>query len=142
MSPVHPLKRKSVKPSSSTVRGMLPPAQYKVLDAALQSLRSTGLRFDWKWKNKSVGWVCAGDYDDITFCEIWVSDEPILGVSELDKPFVHLAMNSDKIPKKFRNVLKFPVEETDMTNTYEFSLESTAERDLFSEFVESLLRIV
>src|SRR4029077_7357860 len=89
---IHPLKRKSVKPSSSTVRGMLPVKQFRALDAAMQSLRAAGLRFDWQWRDKDTGWVCAGYVDDLLLCELLPTLDPLVGQLRLKAPQIKVAL--------------------------------------------------
>lgn len=137
-SAIHPLKRKSVKPSSSTVRGMLPSKQFRSLDAAMQSLRAAGLRLDWQWRDKDVGWVCAGLLDDHTLCELHPTKEPLVGQILLSHALQKKALSFASIPASFKAILKSPVEENKTHLIYEFELDSTPERDLFSDFVESL----
>jgi hypothetical protein len=137
----HPLKRKSIKPSSSTVRGMLPGPQFRALDAAMQSLRSAGMRLDWAWKSKDIGWVCLGLINEQSACELRPTQDPLVGWVELNQEQLTLALDSDDIPKKFKNILKAPMEETKSISCYEIPLETTAMRDLFSDFVEALIPI-
>src|SRR4051812_22750616 len=94
----HPLKRKSIKPSSSTVRGMLPGPQFRSLDAAMQSLRSAGMRLDWQWKNKTLGWVCAALIDDRVMCELQPTREPLYGVIELPQEVYRKVLKSPDFP--------------------------------------------
>jgi hypothetical protein len=138
MKDVHPLRRKSIKPSSSTIRGMLPGPQFRALDAAMQSLRSAGLRLDWQWANKDTGWVCLGVLDDNEHCRLVPTADPLLGQVRLTKDQQKAALKSSDIPEKFKKILKVPVEETKTTCLYEFELVETPLRDLFSNFVEVL----
>lgn len=137
-APLHPLKRKSVKPSSSTVRGMLPGKQFRSLDAAMQSLRAAGLRLDWQWRDKEIGWVCAGLLDDQALCELHPTKEPLVGQVRLSRPQQKKALGSTELSAPFKAILKVPVEETKSELIYEFDLDTTPERDLFSNFVEAL----
>ena len=138
MKEVHPLKRKSVKPSSSTVRGMLPTNQCRALDAAMQSVRSSGMRLEWRWKSKSIGWVCAGVYEEGIRCELIPTETPLKGNIILKRYESALAEASDDIPDKYKNILKYPIKETKENFIYEFSLDTTPMRDLFSNILESL----
>lgn len=139
MAEVHPLKRRSIKPSSSTVRGMLPAAQCRMLDAAMQSVRSTGLRLEWVWRGKSDGWVCAGFHDDFEVCLIIATETPPVGRLILSTERVELAKKNRSFPKKFKPVLDYPVDETKVGHLYEFPLEKTPERDLYTEFIEAVI---
>jgi len=139
MTPTHPLKRKSVKPSISTVRGMLPGKQFRALDAAMQSLRTAGLRLDWNWKNKTVGWVCVGLLDEKVFCEIHPVDEPLIGVLLLSTPELDHVKASEAFPQKYKNILDLPIDIEKGQNIYEFPLEDSRHRDLFSVFVEGVV---
>ena len=134
MKEIHPLKRKSIKPSSSTVRGMLPGAQFRALDAAMQSLRTAGLQLDWSWRDKNIGWVCEGRIDDITVCELQPTQEPLLGVIRVQKGILKKLATDKSLPKKLKIILDSPVESTSKESLYEIPLASTAFRDIFSEF--------
>jgi len=138
MSNVHPLKRKSVKPSSSTVRGMLPANQCRSLDAAMQSIRSAGFRVEWQWKDKQVGWVCAGIFEDKVRCEILATEDPLLGHMFLSEIELIQAKANEDIPKNYRAILEFPLEVKNDYSLFEFPLESTPHRDLFTNVLESL----
>jgi hypothetical protein len=138
MSPAHPLKRKSVKPSISTVRGMLPGKQFRSLDAAMQSLRTAGLRLDWRWKNAEIGWVCVGLLDDEVFCELHPVDEPLIGIVTLSKLDVERVAKSPAFPKKYKKILDMAIDVVKGSNVYEFPLEDSRHRDLFTAFVEAL----
>jgi len=139
MKEIHPLKRKSVKPSSSTVRGMLPSKQFRALDSALQGLRATGLRFDWIWKEAEIGWVCAGLYEDRTYCELVPSQSPLVGQIRLSQKDWKNALESEEVPERYKAILKLPIEKDRKEVLFEFELESTAQRDMFSEIVENLM---
>lgn len=136
---IHPLKRKSIKPSSSTVRGMLPGPQFRSLDAAMQNLRSAGLRLEWIWKSKSLGWVCAGMVEQTVLCELRPTLEPFVGVVVLPKEACTHALASEEIPDSYKRVLGAPMKETKNEFVYEFVLETTQFRDLLSNFVEALV---
>jgi len=138
MNETHPLKRKSIKPSSSTVRGMLPSNQCKDLDAAMQSVRSAGLQLEWTWKSKSVGWICSGFYEGELRCELIPTSTPLLGRLVLLKFEMPLAEASESIPEKYKNILRNPIKETKDKFFYEFDLDSTPMRDLFSNVLEAL----
>jgi hypothetical protein len=142
MKEIHPLKRKSIKPSSSTVRGMLPVAQFKSLDAAMQNLRSAGLRLEWQWKSKSTGWVCVGLAGEIILCELRPTEQPLMGYVYLTKEQQKRALNSEAVSDGFKNVIRNPVDEKKDLMIYEFVLETTQFRDLLSHFVEALVPIV
>jgi hypothetical protein len=138
MNVVHPLKRKSVKPSISTVRGMLPGKQFRALDAAMQSLRTAGLRLEWRWKDADFGWICAGMLDEKVVAELLPADEPLVGTVVLKPALVEQAKVSTSLPKKFRKILDFPVETKKTQVVYEFVLEDSKNRDFYSEFVEAI----
>jgi hypothetical protein len=138
MNAVHPLKRKSVKPSISTVRGMLPGKQFRALDAAMQSLRTAGLRLEWRWKDAEFGWICAGCLDEKVVAELLPADEPLIGTVLLKPAHVEEAKTASSFPKKFRKILDFPIETKKTQVTYEFVLEDSKNRDFFSEFVEAI----
>ncbi|MBP7845607.1 MAG: hypothetical protein KA116_12450 [Proteobacteria bacterium] len=138
MSERHPLKRKSVKPSSSTVRGMLPAAQFQCLDAAMQSLRAVGLRFDWVWGGASLGWICAGLIDDKVSCEILAGETPLLGRIVIKDEDLVILKASSEFPEKFKKFLDFPVEQKKGKSFYELEIDTTAKRDVFSEVVRSI----
>ena len=138
MKDIHPLKRKSIKPSSSTVRGMLPGPQFRALDAAMQSLRSAGMRLEWQWKNKDIGWVCVGLQGDVAACELRPTEQPLIGVVELTRDQLKKALTLPEIPTKFKSILKVPMSETKSLLIYELPLETTQQRDMMSDFVESL----
>lgn len=138
MSVVHPLKRKSVKPSISTVRGMLPGKQFRALDAAMQSLRTAGLRLEWSWKDADWGWVCAGYLDEMILAELIPTEEPLIGNVLLTPAQVARAKEAKSVPKKFKKLLEFPVETSKDEVLYEFVLEDSKHRDLYSEFVEAV----
>lgn len=139
MTPTHPLKRKSVKPSISTVRGMLPGKQFRALDAAMQSLRTAGLRLDWHWKNKTVGWVCVGLLDEKIFCEIHPVEEPLIGMLSLGPAELAHVKEAEEFPKKYQNILDLPIDIEKGRSIYEFPLEDSRHRDLFSVFVEGIV---
>ena len=138
MKDVHPLRRKSIKPSASTIRGMLPGVQFRALDAAMQSLRSAGLRLEWIWTNKDTGWVCVGMHDDQARCRLVPTSDPLLGQMVLTKAQQKVALKHDEVPEKFKKILKLPVDETREGLVYEFELGETNMRDLFSSFVEAV----
>lgn len=139
---LHPLKRKSVKPSSSTVRGMLPGRQFRALDAAMQSLRAAGLRLEWEWRDRDIGWVCRGFTEEVSFCELQPTKDPLMGQVLLGKNEMKKALASSSIPAPFKAILKAPMEEVKGVAMFEFELMSTPERDLFSAFVEALQGIL
>ncbi len=138
MSERHPLKRKSVKPSSSTVRGMLPAVQFQSLDAAMQSLRAVGLRFDWIWGGVSLGWICSGLIDERVACEILAAETPLLGRIVIKIEDLDTLKTSDVFPEKFKKFLEFPVEERKGKSIFELEIDSTQRRDVFSEIVKSI----
>lgn len=139
MKDIHPLKRKSIKPSSSTVRGMLPGPQFRALDAAMQSMRAAGLRLDWQWRDQEIGWVCAGMLDDAVVCELRPAFSPLIGVLELTRANQKKAREMADFPEKFHAVLDNPMDSDRKCVRYEFDLATTGMRDLMSEFVEALL---
>ena len=138
MKNVHPLKRKSIKPSSSTVRGMLPSNQFKVLDASMQSLRAAGLRFEWVWNGKDTGWVSTGYYEERVLCEIVASVEPMYAKISLNSAEVNLLTEAETFPPSYKKILEYPIHTKEEIQTYEFGIESTPERDLLSNIVECL----
>ncbi len=142
MKDVHPLKRKSVKPSSSTVRGMLPARQFRALDAAMQSLRAAGLRFEWQWRDRDIGWVCSGLYEDITFCELHPAETPLIGQVRLPAKMLKKALVAEAVPSRFVGILKSALDKDGTDSLYEFELETTPQRDLLSDFIEALQTLV
>jgi hypothetical protein len=141
MTERHPLKRKSVKPSSSTVRGMLPAKEYQNLDAAMQSLRAVGLRFDWVWTGVSNGWVSAGFIDERVLCEILASESPLIGRIALSEEEIDQLRVAEEF-KQFKRLLDFPIEEKRGKSFFELELDSTPKRDIFSEIVRALERVL
>ncbi len=138
MTNIHPLRRKSVKPSISTVRGMLPGKQFRALDSAMQSLRTAGLRLEWRWVNAQIGWVCVGLADDKVACELRPVEEPLIGVLKLSKKEAQSVIADSTLLKKYKKILELPVNEAKGTQTYEFPLEDSKYRDLFTAFVEAV----
>ena len=138
MTEIHPLRRKSVKPSISTVRGMLPGKQFRSLDSAMQSLRTAGLRLEWRWVNPKTGWVCVGLADDKVACELHPVEEPLIGIIQLKKKEIDKVKKGEFFPKKYCKILELPINEARGTNTYEFPLEESKFRDLFTAFVEAV----
>jgi hypothetical protein len=138
MTGKHPLKRKSVKPSISTVRGMLPAKQFRMLDAAMQSLRTAGARLEWIWKNPEVGWVCAGIFDELNLCELRPTDEPLIGIINLTDVEVAKVKAAAGFPKNYKAILDVPIEKKKGSSVFEFPLEESKMRDFFSNFVEEL----
>jgi hypothetical protein len=133
------MRRKSVKPSSSTVRGMLPVAQHRALEAATQSLRAAGLQFDWQWRNRTLGWVCAGLADERVVVELLPIDEPVLGLLIISSAEIAILKESETFPNAYKKVLDYPVDDRGEASVYEFELMSTPERDMFSNFVEKAI---
>lgn len=117
---------------------MLPGRQFRALDAAMQSLRAAGLRLDWYWRDKDIGWVCRGMADEKSFCELHPTQDPLIGQIRLPKKVLALALASPSVLPVFKAVLKSPVDEDKSLAFYEFDLTTTQERDLFSDFVEAL----
>lgn len=117
---------------------MLPAKLFRSLDAAMQSLRSAGLHLEWEWKSESVGWACVAMYRDGALCELRPADEPLTGMLILSPSQRDVLESSTRFPNKFKGILKFPVSENKKQLVYEFPLDSTPERDLFSNFVEAL----
>lgn len=138
----HPLKRKSIKPSSSTLKGMLTPKLSKALEAAMQSLRTVGLRLEWQWKNSDIGWACFCYFQDIVLCELRPTQTPLTGVLILTHEQLEACKGAKAFPKKFKPILEIPIDEDKAHAYFEFPLESTPERDLFTEFVESTAETV
>lgn len=138
MNNTHPLRRKSVKPSISTVRGMLPGKQFRALDAAMQSLRTAGLRLEWRWRNAQIGWVCVGLADDKVACELRPVEEPLIGILQLKKKESEKIVEMSSLPKKYKKILELPIDTEKGLQTYEFPLEDSKYRDLFTAFVESV----
>jgi hypothetical protein len=134
---LHPLKRKSVKPSISTVRGMLPGKQFRMLDTAMQGLRTAGLRLEWVWKG-SDGWVCVGMWDDKTVCELHPVEDPLIGSVLIPTPLLPDIKVSDDFPDKYKKILNFPVDQNKKSIVFEFELADAKHRALFSDFIESL----
>jgi hypothetical protein len=118
---------------------MLPVAQHRSLEAATQSLRAAGLQFDWQWRNKSVGWVCAGLADTRVVVELLPIEEPVLGLLIISGTEVSSLKDSESFPKAYKKVLDFPVDDRGDLAVFEFELMTTPERDLFSNFVEKAL---
>jgi hypothetical protein len=117
---------------------MLPIKQFRALDAAMQSLRAAGLRFEWQWKDKDTGWVCAGFADDLLLCELVPTVDPLVGQLRLKPAQIKKALEHPDVPEKFKSILNFPIEKDRSESLYEFELESTPQRDLLSDFVEAL----
>lgn len=105
----------------------------------MQSLRSAGMRLDWLWKNKDIGWVCQGFIDDYSACELRPTQDPLVGVFELNQDQLNLALSLGDMPEKFKKILRAPMDETKTHSLYEIPLETTAMRDLFSDLVEALI---
>jgi hypothetical protein len=142
MTTLHPLKRKSVKPSSSTVRGMLPIKQFRALDAAMQSLRAAGLRLDWQWRDREVGWVCAALRDEAIIGELQPTREPLVGQFILSKVQQKSILSSTTFPARFKPILEIPIFDKGPKLIYELELVTTPERDLFSELIEALSEVL
>lgn len=121
---------------------MLPVKQYRALDAAMQSLRAAGLRFDWIWRDKDIGWVCAGLVDDLLLCELIPTVDPLVGQLRLKAVEVKKLIGHSDVADKFKQILNFPIEKDRSLSLYEFELESTPQRDLFSDFVEILQAVL
>ena len=117
---------------------MLPGKQFRSLDSAMQSLRTAGLRLDWRWKNAESGWVCVGLLDEEVFCELLPVEEPLIGIITLSKVDVERIANSQSFPKKFKKILGMAIDVVRGSNIYEFPLEDSRHRDLFTAFIEAL----
>lgn len=117
---------------------MLPGKQFRALDAAMQSLRTAGLRLEWRWKNPQTGWVCVGLADDKVACELQPVEEPLIGVLQLKKKESEKLIEESSLSKKYKKILELPINESRGVNTYEFPLEDSRYRDLFTAFVESV----
>lgn len=117
---------------------MLPAKQYKTLDAAMQSLRTSGLLLEWHWRDAQIGWACVGMAGDKEICELRPTEEPLVGIIQMDNNTFDAVKKSKDFPAAYKGILEFPIEETKKLKLYEFPLSSTQERDLFSAFVESL----
>jgi hypothetical protein len=118
---------------------MLPVARFRALDAAMQSLRSAGMQLEWHWRDAEIGWVCRGLVDAEVVCELRPSLTPLIGWLELSADKLKKAKTMKSIPAPYRKILDFPIHQTTKKSQYEFELETTAERDLFSEVLEALL---
>ncbi|MEZ4814023.1 MAG: hypothetical protein R3A80_02305 [Bdellovibrionota bacterium] len=140
---IHPLKKAAIKPSSSTLRGMLSPKEFKIVDSTLQSLRAAGgIELSWEWKSKSVGWVCAAKYNDHTVCELHAANDPIKGVLPLPQALVARLQSCKSFPKGFKTFLNYPIETRKNLSLYELELETTELRDLLSSLVGAILEYV
>ncbi len=140
---VHPLKKAAIKPSSSTLRGMLTPKEFKIVDAALQSLRAAGgIELSWEWQGKDTGWICAAKYNEQTICEVHAANTPIRGVLPLNNTLVERLQSCKSFPKGYKTFLEHPVEAKKNLSLYELELESTELRDLLSSLVGAILEHV
>jgi hypothetical protein len=135
---LHPLKRKSVKPSISTVRGMLPGKQFRMLDTAMQGLRTAGLRLEWIWKGAAEGWVCVGMWDEKTICELHPVEDPLIGAILIPDETLVSAKTSEEFPIKYRKILDHPMDQKKKASIFEFELADAKHRALFTDFIESL----
>lgn len=140
---IHPLKKAAIKPSSSTLRGMLSPKEFKIVDSTLQSLRAAGgIELSWEWKGKNVGWVCAAKYNDKTVCEIHAAESPIKGILPLPQALIERLQECKSFPKGYKTFLDHPIETKKNVSVYELELESTELRDLLSSLVGCILEYV
>jgi hypothetical protein len=140
---IHPLKKAAIKPSSSTLRGMLSPKEFKIVDSALQSLRAAGgIELSWEWKGKDIGWVCAAKYNDQTVCELHAANTPIKGVLPLPEGLIDRLKACKSFPKGYKTFLEHPLECSNKICVYELELESTEMRDLLSSLVGAILEYV
>lgn len=140
---VHPLKKAAIKPSSSTLRGMLTPKEFKIVDAALQSLRAAGgIELSWEWQGKDTGWICAAKYNDQTICEVHAASTPIRGVLPLEQNLVVRLKTCKAFPKGYKTFLDHPIETRKNLCLYELELESTELRELLSSLVGAILEYV
>ena len=136
----HPLRKAAIRPSSSTLRGMLSPKEFKIVDSALQSLRGAGgLELQWEWRGKSIGWICAAKYNEFTVCEVHAASRPIKGVIQLPKPIAQRIQESKAFPKGFKSFLLHPIDTCGSNNLYELEIETTELRDLLSDLVSEIL---
>lgn len=117
---------------------MLPGKQFRALDAAMQSLRTAGLRLEWRWRNAQIGWVCVGLADDKVACELRPVEEPLIGILQLKKKESEKIVEMSSLPKKYKKILELPIDTEKGLQTYEFPLEDSKYRDLFTAFVESV----
>ena len=120
---------------------MLPGRQFRALDAAMQSLRAAGLRLDWHWRDKDIGWVCRGMADERAVCELHPTTDPLVGQVIYPKEALKKALASPSVPATYKAILKAPIDEDKNSAVYEFELTTTPERDLFSDFVEVVEKI-
>ena len=139
----HPLRKAAIRPSSSTLRGMLSQKEFKVVDSALQSLRSAGgVELQWIWKGKDVGWVCSANYNGTVVCELHAANCPIKGVLPLSVTLVDRMLGAKSFPQGFKSFLKHPLEENGDTRYFELELESTELRDLLSDLVGEIVNFI
>lgn len=117
---------------------MLPAKQFRSLDAAMQSLRAAGMRLDWQWQDKDIGWVCMGYADDRALCALQPTQEPLVGQLRITRTEQKMVIADKVFPANFKGILKAPVEETKTECVYEFELSTTPERDMFSNFIEAV----
>ena len=103
----------------------------------MQSLRTAGLRLDWRWKNAESGWVCVGLLDEEVFCELHPVEEPLIGVITLSKAQLE-TITTSAFPKKFQKILGMAIDVVRGSSVYEFPLEDSRHRDLFTDFIEAL----
>jgi hypothetical protein len=140
---VHPLKKAAIKPSSSTLRGMLTPKEFKIVDAALQSLRAAGgIELSWEWQGKDTGWICAAKYNEQTICEVHAASSPIRGVLPLHLNLVVKLQTCKTFPKGYKTFLGAPMETREDRCFYELELETTELRELLSSLVGAILEHV
>ncbi len=117
---------------------MLPGKQFRMLDTAMQGLRTAGLRLEWIWKGASEGWVCVGMWDEKTICELHPVEDPLIGAILIPDPVLDTVKVSEEFPVKYRKILNFPVEHKKKASVFEFELADAKHRALFSDFIESL----
>ena len=140
---MHPLRKAAIKPSSSTLRGMLSQKEFKIVDAALQSLRSAGgLELQWEWKGKDIGWICAAKYNGCTMCEVHAAQTPIRGILQLAPPLVGRLQEADTFPQGFKSFLNHPMDENKTHKLYELEIETSELRNLLSDLVGEILNYV
>jgi hypothetical protein len=139
----HPLRKAAIRPSSSTLRGMLSPKEFKIVDSALQSLRSAGgLELQWEWRGKSIGWICAAKYNDFTVCEVHAASIPIKGIIQIPMAISLRIQESPSFPEGFKGFLKHPTDTCGSNNLYSLEIETTELRDLLSDLVSEILNYI
>lgn len=122
---------------------MLSPKEFKIVDAALQSLRAAGgIELSWEWKGKDTGWICAAKYNEQTVCEVHAANSPIRGVLPLSQTLVVKLQTCKSFPRGYKTFLEHPIETRKNLCLYELELETTELRDLLSSLVGAILEHV